>query len=320
MRSQGFGNIRMEPASPKPHVTPYDPRGGERRGAAHRTPAVIGFIRGHLRISRLVSFCVTRQRTASSLRRAMQPSTIPNLRLGLILWLAGMAGVVAVVVQVLPQMLHESPEPPLPIWALYVLSGVQSGVVLGLMVLIGIKLGPACGLDAPILRDRSSWQASRLARTLAPAAGFGIISGIVLALAPAIAPAELAALDQKVTMPLLSRVLYGGITEELLIRWGIMTLFFWLLLRPSRWVTIPRDLAAAIAIAVSALLFGLGHLPAASQFIGHLDREIVTYIVGVNMLFGCLFGWLFYRRGLEHAIVAHAVTHIVAVAIAALSG
>jgi hypothetical protein len=150
----------------------------------------------------------------------MQQSTISNFRFGLILWLAGMAGVVAVLVQVLPQMLRDAPQPPVPLWALYVLSAVQSGVLLGVMVLIGVKLGPSCGLDAPILRDRSTWQATRLARTLAPAAGFGIFSGIVLALAPAFAPAELAALNDKVSMPLLSRVLYGGITEELLIRWG----------------------------------------------------------------------------------------------------
>lgn len=240
-----------------------------------------------------------------------------NLRLGGILWLAGMAGVGAVTIQILPRMLREAPELPVPLWLVYTLSGVQSGVLLGLMVFIGLKLGPACGLDAPILRDRSAWQAHRLARALAPATGFGIIGGLVLAIAPAFAPVELAALEDKLSMPLLSRVLYGGITEELLMRWGLMTLFFWLLLRLSRRVAMPRGVVAVIAIAASALLFGVGHLPATKQFIGHLDRDIVTYIVGFNMLFGCLFGWLFYRRGLEHAIVAHAVTHLVAVAIAA---
>jgi membrane protease YdiL (CAAX protease family) len=66
-----------------------------------------------------------------------------------------------------------------------------------------------------------------------------------------------------------------------------------------------------LAIAASALLFGAGHLPLASFLIGSLNAPVVLFVVGLNAAFGLLFGWLFWRRGLESAMVAHAVTHLV---------
>jgi membrane protease YdiL (CAAX protease family) len=33
--------------------------------------------------------------------------------------------------------------------------------------------------------------------------------------------------------------------------------------------------------------------------------------MGANTSFGLLFGWLFWRRGLESAMVAHGLTHLV---------
>ncbi|NQZ12399.1 MAG: CPBP family intramembrane metalloprotease, partial [Algicola sp.] len=35
------------------------------------------------------------------------------------------------------------------------------------------------------------------------------------------------------------------------------------------------------------------------------------YIIGLNMLFGLIGGWLFYKKGLEAAILAHMMAHVV---------
>jgi hypothetical protein len=37
----------------------------------------------------------------------------------------------------------------------------------------------------------------------------------------------------------------------------------------------------------------------------------VLFVVGLNATFGLLFGWLFWRWGLESAMIAHALTHLV---------
>jgi membrane protease YdiL (CAAX protease family) len=66
-----------------------------------------------------------------------------------------------------------------------------------------------------------------------------------------------------------------------------------------------------LAIVVSALVFAAGHLPAASILVGSLTAPIVAYVLMANTLFGIAFGWLYWRYGLEAAIVAHALTHVV---------
>ena len=66
-----------------------------------------------------------------------------------------------------------------------------------------------------------------------------------------------------------------------------------------------------IAIAFSALIFGAGHLPAAFALVGALDANIVAFVIGVNAAFGVLFGYLFWRFGLEAAMIAHGVAHVV---------
>ena len=48
---------------------------------------------------------------------------------------------------------------------------------------------------------------------------------------------------------------------------------------------------------------------------GGLTAEVLAFVVGWNTLAGLVFGWLFWRHGLEAAIVAHALAHVVAVAV-----
>jgi membrane protease YdiL (CAAX protease family) len=68
---------------------------------------------------------------------------------------------------------------------------------------------------------------------------------------------------------------------------------------------------STVEITVSALLFGAGHLPAVVALVGPLNASAVVWVIGVNTAFGFLFGYLFWRRGLASAMVAHALTHVV---------
>jgi membrane protease YdiL (CAAX protease family) len=42
-------------------------------------------------------------------------------------------------------------------------------------------------------------------------------------------------------------------------------------------------------------------------------RTLVAMVLVGNSLPGMLFGWLFWRRGLEAAMIAHALAHLFAV-------
>ena len=114
-------------------------------------------------------------------------------------------------------------------------------------------------------------------------------------------------------MPLAVKLLYGGITEELLMRWGVMTLLLWLgwrLLRRGHGQ--PRNGLVATAVLFSAVLFAVGHLPAAQAMAGELTMPVVAFVLVGNTVFGLLAGGLFARHGLEAAIIAHVLAHLLA--------
>ena len=234
-------------------------------------------------------------------------------KLGLLLWGAGMTGAVAVSVLVLPELLETLPKmigrelPPLtvPVWVLVLASIFQSGIYLALATWAGVALSPAVGLRAPVFEALVARE--RIRFQLVPGFIIGIIGGGVLAAFGRIAPPAVQAAQSRIAMPLVVRVLYGGITEEVLLRWGFMTVLAWLAWRFARrtpaWIW--------VAIVVSALVFAAGHLPAASFLVGPLTAPIVAYVLVANTLFGIAFGWLYWRHGLEAAVVAHALTHVV---------
>lgn len=112
---------------------------------------------------------------------------------------------------------------------------------------------------------------------------------------------------------LLVRVLYGGITEELLLRWCVMTLLLWCFAPGARRRgRRPGRIAATAAIVGSALLFGLGHLPTIVAYGGALTRDVVLWTLAGNAIFGVVTGVLFRTRGLEAAMLAHGLAHVVA--------
>ncbi|MFD1066613.1 CPBP family glutamic-type intramembrane protease [Oceanobacillus locisalsi] len=100
--------------------------------------------------------------------------------------------------------------------------------------------------------------------------------------------------------------MYGGITEEIMLRLFGMTLIVWLL----AWITkkqkgdIPNSFYY-IAIFLTAILFGLGHLPAAAQVFDGLSAVIVIRTLVLNGLLGLWFGYLYWKEGLEYTIIAH---------------
>lgn len=135
----------------------------------------------------------------------------------------------------------------------------------------------------------------------------GGAAGAALLLAFArFAPPSLSRLQERFTMPLSARLLYGGLTEEILVRWGLMTVLAWLL------GSIVPDGSVAIwlSIVLSALVFGALHLPVVSAMLGTLSVRLVLYIVFANAAFGIIAGVLYWRHGLDAAILAHILAHL----------
>ncbi|MCC6237011.1 MAG: CPBP family intramembrane metalloprotease [Dehalococcoidia bacterium] len=228
-----------------------------------------------------------------------------------------MAGVVVLVLASIPTFPELPPNVPLAV--VVVASIVQSGVLVALACWLGAVLAPRVGLVAPAFE--ALVRHTPVTRALAPQWRLGALSGVAggigLIAVSAVTPSALAE-SGATPLPLAARVLYGGITEELLLRWGFMSLVAWLLWRLfQRGGGDPRPALMWTAIIVSALVFGAGHLPAAAS-ITPLTMPVVTYIVLANAALGVLFGCLFWWRGLEAAMLAHGLSHVVAQLIATM--
>ena len=240
-------------------------------------------------------------------------AAVPGRRFGALLWVAGMPGVVVMTVTVLPELLG-TVALPAPLWVILLASFAQSGLLLALAVWAGVALARAVGLDAPVFKAAVTGRPifPVLRPQLRPGLVAGALGGMLLFAVGRYAPAALAEAQQLFALPLVARVLYGGITEELLLRWGLMTTLVWLAWRSLRR---RREAVQArfvwLAIAVSALLFGVGHLPAVAVLAGSLEAHVVVFVIGANTVIGLFFGYLYWRYGLEAAVIAHAVAHVV---------
>lgn len=196
---------------------------------------------------------------------------------------------------------------------------IQPIVLIVIAIMIGTFLGPKVGLDAPALRALTS--NNRFLTIIKPqifpavVVGLGvaiIILGFGQIIEPYFSRAESEVLIKALALnpPLITKILYGGVGEELLMRWGLMTLTIWVIWRLKGSQGLPSPKIVWIGIGIAAFLFALGHLPLLFAISGTPPLWIIGAVIIGNVLPGIGFGWLYYRYGLEAAIIAHALGHV----------
>ena len=101
----------------------------------------------------------------------------------------------------------------------------------------------------------------------------------------------------------------AGINEEIWFRLGAMTLVAWLLKQlTGRSGSTPGILWTANLVA--ALLFGAAHLPLVSG-LAPLTPSLIAAVLMGNGCIGLACGWLYWRRGLVAAMIAHTTADLV---------
>jgi hypothetical protein len=197
---------------------------------------------------------------------------------------------------------------------LKVLLLVQPAVLTLAAVFAGLLVAHKVGLRS-IVVDRSQSTKADPARPNdiraallggATAGAFIILGDLLFSPWTGKALAGIAVAPQDRATTLIVGILYGGVTEEIMVRWGLMSILAVLLSR----LGLRRDLAIAAAIVAAAMLFALGHLPALGALV-ELDAALIGRTLVLNTGAGVIFGWLYWKHCLETAIAAHAVTHLV---------
>ncbi len=105
---------------------------------------------------------------------------------------------------------------------------------------------------------------------------------------------------------------FGGVIEEIMLRLFLLTLLAWLGSLVSRDEEGRPTLAVLwIATVLAALVFGASHLPGLVDAGLPPTPLLVTRTILLNALVGVVFGWLYWSRGLESAMLAHFSADIV---------
>ncbi len=182
---------------------------------------------------------------------------------------------------------------------------------------LGSALAAGAGLKAPFfeaLAGRGSiWLAIRpqvIPATILAVGGALVLMGLYYGLFRPRMDRQFVRDTEKLRleMGIVSRVLFGGIVEEILFRWGVMTGLVWLGIRISG---SPTPLVMWGAIVGAGVLFGLSHVPGSLALGAKRTPLLVAGAVMMNLSVGLIFGWLYWRYGLLAAMIAHALVHVV---------
>jgi hypothetical protein len=230
----------------------------------------------------------------------------------LIIALLSAAAALPFVFEVFSSLIRDAPPFPIPLPLIVVIGVAENLLLFGVIIGIGLLLARKMGLGAPLLEGwlyheqspvtaRDSLKAGSV---VGVAVGI-VILGIVLVFAHRMPDLPFV---KAATVPIWKRLLgcfYGGVDEEILTRLFLLTLFAWLGLRffqKQKANLTPTTFW--IANVLAAVLFGLGHLPAASRVM-QITPEVVVLALALNGIAAVPFGYLYWKRGLESAMIAH---------------
>lgn len=186
-----------------------------------------------------------------------------------------------------------------------------AAALLFVAAVVGVLFAPRMGLRSHLLVRAADGTpvlpALRSELGAAVAAGIGVAVGATAL--DAVTALLWAGVGESTTGPLpgpavpAGRLLYWAVTGELLLRWGAMTAVAWI-----AWGVaggrgeFPDDGAMWVATLVAAVLFGVPALPTlAAGLVPALTLRSGLF----SALGGVVFGWLYWRRSLEAAMVAH---------------
>ena len=230
----------------------------------------------------------------------------------LILWLAGVISTVLALPYIFALQREVIAQAGVPLLQIGLISVAQSAVLLAAAVYFGLKLSQKIHL--PLFETDISFK-EKLRRLFKLAVPLGIATALVIKFGDIFFTKyipQLVAVSEE--MPVWKALLvapYGGVVEELLLRLFVVSLFAWLISKILK-VAEPVKSSAVMwtAIIGASILFGIGHLPATATIVP-LTSIVVTRALLLNGIGGVVFGWLYWKKGLEYAMVAHFTTDIV---------
>ena len=198
-------------------------------------------------------------------------------------------------------------------------------------IALGLWLGNKVGLGAPVVKGlalREPGTLDRIRSILLPGLIWGLVAGILITVLSPVAGMLWPELMENETAKELGQIaswkgalvsVSAGVIEEIQFRFGLMTLLAWFGMKLMRRQT-PGTTIICVANVLAVVPFGLLHLTNVAGMGVPITLGAVLMVVLLNGVAGVIFGVLYWRRGIEAAILGHFATDIVLKAIVPMFG
>lgn len=232
-----------------------------------------------------------------------------------ILWIATILSAILVLPYVYSVQHAVLTEAGITFTALILLALIQGGVTFGIASYFGLILAEKTGFKLPLLTSWIENKGIEYKKTLWISVMLGLVAGVLIFITDKFIfwQSVLSVTNVEPWQGFLASF-YGGIAEEVLMRLFLMSLFVFILNKIFKRKESPA--IVWLSIIIISVLFGLGHLPITASVMDITPLVILRAIL-LNGIGGVIFGWLYWKKGLEAAIIAHFSADIVLHVIAA---
>ena len=237
-----------------------------------------------------------------------------KLKLGLTLFFIGLLGVftlltVTIPLENLPKEVLDKISPQ----TLKYLALINPTILLLIAVVVGTLLYDKVGFSVPTISSLLKIEQPKI--KFIEQIKFGVLLGLVTGILTTLIvvifksslPQEFIDLGNKIKITTIARFIYGGLTEELLMRFGFMTLVVWIIFKVTKNLV---NSTYWIGIILASILFAVGHFPVVFNTVQNPTITLLTYVLIGNSIAGLFFGWLYWRKGLEAAFIGHIFAHV----------
>jgi len=196
-----------------------------------------------------------------------------------------------------------------PIWLIFIAQFIQCIILFSIAIFFGLFFSKKIHFSLPLLE--AIFEKRNYKKILNNILGKSIILGVITAVIIYIVDILFTIQGAGITThqnpaPVWQKLIaafYGGITEEILMRLFLMTFFLWIGMKIFKQKQ-PTVIGIWVSIFLAAIIFGLGHLPITAS-VTKINALVISRAVVLNGIGGIIFGWLFWKKGLESAMIAH---------------
>jgi hypothetical protein len=237
-----------------------------------------------------------------------------KLKLGLILFFLGLLGIVTMLtvtipIESFPKEVLEKISPQ----TLKYLILINPTALLLIAVVIGTLLYDKVGFSVPTISSvlKIEEPKTKFSEQIKFGILFGLLTGILTTVIGLIfknlLAQEFIELGSNIKITTIARFGYGGLTEEIFMRFGFITFVVWVIFKITNKLS---NLTYWAGIIFASILFAIGHFPIVFKTVQNPTIALVTYVLVGNSIGGLFFGWLYWEKGLEAAFIGHIFAHV----------